>query len=296
MKPIESLLDLVLQILSSLEFQTFVPIGKRSVFDVVARKDDKLILIKILSNVDGLKESQAKILKNLAGELNASAIVVGLKTKAGPLLDGVVYERYGLYVVTPKTLEDALLGELPERKYWKGKFISRVDTTSLSNLINESDINEIAKILGVTRESVYLYKTGKINIEFSKAEKLRSKFNLPLEKYNILAPPTPEKLPLNGYLKDLERLGFDVVPVHKSFDAIAKERESLLVARKECQRTPDLEYLKKAGEFLHSYPMLVSTTQEKCVRGVPVVRVDEIKEARKAKDILKLVKERKEKE
>ncbi len=296
MKPVESLLDLILQTLSSLGFQTFIPIGKRSVFDIVAKKDDKLILIKVLNNVDGLKEPQAKILKNLAGELNASAIVVGLKTKAGPLLDGVVYERYGLYVVTPKTLENALLGELPERKYWKGKLISRVNTTSLSNLINEKDINEIANILGVSRESIYLYKTGKINIEFSKAEKLKSLFNLPLEKYNILAPPTPEKLPLSGYLKDLERLGFDVVPVHKSFDAIAKERESLLVAKKSCQRAPDLEYLKKAGEFLHSHPMLVSNTKEECIHGVPIVREREIKEAKSAKDILKLVKERKEKE
>ncbi len=298
MKPIESLLDLVLQTLDSLGFQTFVQLGRRSPFDVLAKKGKSLILIKILTNIDGIKESQAMTLKTLAGRLGASALIVGERTKAGKMLDGVAYERYGIYAVTPKTLREALLGKMPKIKYWKGKLVSKIPKRDMERIIESSGIEEIAKILGVSKEAVYQYKSGKMGMDENKARKLADRFSVELDSFNILSPPSPAALetPSYSYLKDLEKLGFEVVPVFKKFDAIAKEKESLILAKKEHPVKENIEFLKTAGKFLDSHPAIVSSLEKESVGGVPVIRENEIKSAKKAKDVIKLVKEREEKE
>ncbi len=280
----EELLDRTVELLQKSGFQVFVPLEKRSLFDVLARRGCELFLIKVLENIDGLKKQQAMNLKNLAGKLGASCLIIGKKTKEYSLLNGVVYERYGIYAVNLYTLEDALSGNLPLKKYWKGKLIVNPKFPNLKS-------DEIAEILGVSRESVYMYKKGIMKMDYSKAARLE-KFGLELGAYDIFAPPCPEKVQINGYLKDLEKLGFDVVPVYKKFDALAKEKESLLLKKELKPSRVDVDYLLKTSQLLKSHPVFVSERKEEAVDGVPVIREEEIKKARKAKDIIKLVKER----
>ncbi len=295
MKVDNYLVDKTLSILSSLGFQTFISTGKRSTFDVVAKKGENLILIKILTNVDAFKKEQAASLKCLASKLYASAILVGEKTKTGKLLDGVVYERYGIHVVTPKTLEDSLSGEMPIKKYWKGRIIAKLDSTDLSKLLDKEGIKPIANTLGVSEEAVYMYKKG-MGIDISKAKNLNKEYGVNLKPFNILSPPEPERPKIAGYLKDLENLGFEVIPAYSGFDAIAKEKEKLIVAKKTVITKRTTDYLKGAGEFLNGHPLLVSNVKQDAVDRIPVIRESEIKSAKKSKDIIKLVKEREEKQ
>ena len=295
MSVIDEILDQTLDILSSLNFKTFVSLGKRSPFDVVAKSGGTIILIKILTNIDGLKEQQARTLKNLASRLRASAIVIGTRTKSGEMLDGVVYERYSLFAITPKTLEDALSGRMPERKFWKGKFLTKINQDDLYQLLDKSGVERIANILNVSKEAVYQYKTGKIRIEEDKARKLVDRFQVKLDSFNILNPPSPEAQRVSGYLTYLENLGFDVVPVFKRFDALAKARESLILAKKDHPAKSSLEYLKTTGLFLDSHPAIVSDAGKDSVDGIPIISESEIKSAKKARDVIKLVKEREEK-
>jgi putative transcriptional regulator len=75
-------------------------------FDVAARKDDTLLLCKVLFNIDGLNEETAREMKYLAEYLGGSAIVVGAKTRDQMLEDSVVYMRYDILALNVQTLHD----------------------------------------------------------------------------------------------------------------------------------------------------------------------------------------------
>ena len=56
-------------------------------FDVAARKGKKIVLLKILGNVDSLQESQASSLKIISENLGAMPLVIGENTRKERLRD-----------------------------------------------------------------------------------------------------------------------------------------------------------------------------------------------------------------
>ncbi|MFW9933674.1 MAG: transcriptional regulator, partial [Candidatus Thorarchaeota archaeon] len=92
--------NLIEQVVTSLEDAGF-DLSSRcdvrpSCFDLVARKDSQLILIKVLSNIDALTEEDAIALQMVAHFFDATPLIVGVKTRRGDLDSGVVYKRYGV--------------------------------------------------------------------------------------------------------------------------------------------------------------------------------------------------------
>ncbi|HNW38568.1 MAG TPA: transcriptional regulator, partial [Methanosarcina vacuolata] len=82
-------------------------------FDVAARKDETLLLCKVLFNIDGLNEETAREMKYLAEYLGGSAIVVGAKTRDQMLEDSVVYMRYDILALNVQTLYDYFIENVP---------------------------------------------------------------------------------------------------------------------------------------------------------------------------------------
>ena len=74
----EQILQEIKNLLKSYDFKTS-DIYDRSCFDLLARKDDILIILKILVNIDSLTSSQAEELSKIAGTFLASPIIIGLK-------------------------------------------------------------------------------------------------------------------------------------------------------------------------------------------------------------------------
>src|SRR6266568_1799115 len=73
------------------------PHGERGLsFDLVARRDDTLLIVKVLQNVDALARETAHELKVIARTLEGSPLVVGERTGTGALEDGVIYNRFGV--------------------------------------------------------------------------------------------------------------------------------------------------------------------------------------------------------
>ena len=86
-------------------------------FDVVARRDDTLLIIKVLTNVDSLSENVAKELLTLSSLLKASPLLIGEKNGAGTLEDDAVYFRFGIQAITVGTLKNHLLEGMPINVY-----------------------------------------------------------------------------------------------------------------------------------------------------------------------------------
>src|ERR1041385_3814202 len=83
-------------------------------FDLVARRDKDLLILKVLGNVDALSEPIAQEMKVLCKFLAARPLLVGQRAGTGQLEPGVVYARHDIPIVTPDTLEQYVLhGDAP---------------------------------------------------------------------------------------------------------------------------------------------------------------------------------------
>jgi putative transcriptional regulator len=76
-------------------------------FDLAARKDELLLLFKVLTNIDGLNGRTAMEIGRLANHLLGCPLLVGEKSRDQYLERGAVYFRYGIPTVPP-TLADCL--------------------------------------------------------------------------------------------------------------------------------------------------------------------------------------------
>ena len=118
-----------------------------------------------------------------------------------------------------------------------------------------------------------------------------------IKSINLFAVPHLfSKKELGGYLRDMSQLGFDVVPIHRGFDAIAREKDSLLIDK---ERVPQYarrkaNFMKKAGSFFESHPVFIMEKKQvrQEMKGIPIIKLQEIKEAESAGDLIELVRKR----
>src|SRR3989304_9868201 len=82
-------------------------------FDIAARRDDLLLIIKIISNIDGLNEETTREIQFLSNHLNGYPIIIGEKTRDHSLETGVVYFRYGVTSINIDTLQDYFNEDIP---------------------------------------------------------------------------------------------------------------------------------------------------------------------------------------
>ena len=89
------------------------PIG----FDLVARRDNSLLIIKVLTNINALSEDVASELKLLSKLLKGQPLLIGERGGTGYLEKDVVYDRFGIQTISLDTLESYLLDGTPIKIY-----------------------------------------------------------------------------------------------------------------------------------------------------------------------------------
>ena len=95
------LVKLIREILSNAGFYvsdlySMRPIG----FDLVARRDNSLLIIKVLTNINSLSEEVASELKLLSKLLKGHPLLIGERGGTGYLENDVVYDRFGIHSIT----------------------------------------------------------------------------------------------------------------------------------------------------------------------------------------------------
>ena len=111
----EILIDTARTILGRAGYKLSPPMALRSVcFDIVGRKDNIMLIVKVLGNVDALSRENAEEMKVLSEILGATPLVIGEKSSAGILEPGIVYSRFDIPIISNETLSDYVLrGEAP---------------------------------------------------------------------------------------------------------------------------------------------------------------------------------------
>ncbi len=268
-------------------------------FDIAARKE-AVFLIKLLTNIDSLQEDQASSLKTISSFIGAKALLVGLHTRREQLSDGILYERFGIPAITPKTLENILLDNANPSLYrFRGGMFAEINPTELRSAREQKGLSqaELAAKVGITKKSVYEHENTRIKIEYKNAAKiervLKAELIEPLEiettyEKTELAPRTIFETKIS---RTFRRIGFDTNSVYQSpFNMLASDKELLLlsdVEEKQNHIGKKIPYIKDFSKISRKSAVII--TREEANFDVPSLTEDKLSEM-KPKDIRKIIK------
>ena len=247
--------------------------------DLVARSEGHVFVVRVLSNVDALREESVEEFVRLAAAVSGTPIIVGERTKRGPLEDGVVYRRYGVSVVTLQTLEYILDGELPIYEEFKGKRVVYLDPVALRSARESLGLsqNDLAREVGTTKESIYRYEHG-----FPASEKTARRLVRILGKDII----SSVNIDFRGDVRRSEFFEFRRAP----WDLFISIRQSLAISKARGILQRKIEILRRGMGVVHDYYAVMSPTDEE-IPGVPTITQEDLHEARSPKDIVRKVRD-----
>jgi putative transcriptional regulator len=114
----DELLVRIRETLAKTGFYVSDPHNIRSIsFDVIARRDKQLLIIKALANIDSLSSDDAEELRILATTLDGKPMVIGLHSSSGDLEEGILYSRFGIPIISEATFHEHMLEGVPPFVY-----------------------------------------------------------------------------------------------------------------------------------------------------------------------------------
>lgn len=211
-------------------------------FDVVARLDSKVLIVKVLSNVDAFSKENAAEMKTLADALGATPLVVGERSSSGNLEPGIVYSRFNISIVSNETLADLLLEDSPPFIFAApGGLYVKLDSELLKRTRESMgmSLGTMAEIAGVSRRTIQMYEAG-MGAMIDAALRIEESLGLP-----IIEPIDPfefknaermkeqhdDQAPVDTFaVNQLCNLGFSVRPVLRSpFEAVSTNSKALML-------------------------------------------------------------------
>ncbi|QCC46658.1 transcriptional regulator [Halobellus limi] len=210
-------------------------------FDVAARRGEDLVLLKILGNIDAFDGTTGEEMRRLGTYLDATPMVVGLRTRDEDLKPGVVYFRHGVPVFNPDTALDLFVEGVPPLIYAApGGLYVNIDGDLLADERRERgwSLGQLATELGVSRRTVSKYEDGmnaSIDVAIQLEEMFDQPFSSPVEVMDGAedvrdAEPTPDDPDPESddehVVHVLTRAGFTVHPTARApFKAVSEDDE-----------------------------------------------------------------------
>lgn len=305
------LLQQIENLLKSQGFKTS-DIYDQGSFDIVARKNLLILLLKTFQNIDSINESNAHEMKQLANIFLASPIIIGEKSRNGMLEEGVIYERYDIPTIGFETLKNMILyNEYPEILADRGGYFVKIDGNVIKQYREDYSLSlkDLADLAHVSRATMYKYENEIVRANTETAmileEILNTKVTLDID---LLKQPQIEDIKYSEGedTLDLSKLGYGVVSTSKSpFDAVAKmkssDKHSPLIANVEKNRTEKTLKrmaipLKDLSMVTTSEPVFIINNEKikESIGTIPVIKSWELKEFENSKELLKMIRERKE--
>lgn len=303
-----ALLESVTKILLKAEFNvTDLAKTKPRCFDIVARKNNIVLIIKVLYNVDSLKPDAAEEMKKLTRVLNVNPIVVGERFKCDFLERGVVYTRYGLPVINLATFYDFIVdGIFPYIYSAPGGYYVKLDGERIKEAREKLGIStgEMAKRLGVSRRTLKKYEEG-IDTSLSVAAKIEEMLGtFALKQIDLLNFVDDEmeegETCFEGeegeILDRLRVIGLSVYPVKQApFDAVSSvEERRILTGIKQVRGIEKrARLLGKISETLEAKAAYITNKDCKInIGSVVFVLREELYSISSPKDFISLLREK----
>ena len=261
----------------------------RTCFDVLARKDTKILLIKILEDANAVSVEYSHEMKKISSYINASPIIISEKA-GSKLQDNVVYSRFGIHTLNLGTFRGCIENKLPFVKRDHAGLIAHIKGDVLRRKIEEEDISLglLSRKLGVSKKMIQKYEGG-ANITISKAFKLYDIFGHSVfDKVDVFSVSNlREHDSGSDVTKKYSDLGFEAVKTKKvPFDVIAKKGDEIILTEVGDKANPQIKSLSK----LIDADNLVIFKKNK-PKGLPSMTKKEFLDFEKANELIKFLKE-----
>ncbi len=296
------LVDRLVNSLERKEFQLFLTQG---CFDIAAKKEF-IMLIKALTNVDGLVQEQAQSLRAISYFVSAYPLVVSERTNHGSLDDEVIYSRFQVPVVTPKLFDNMVEEEvIPEIKAIKGKHTVVINTVYLKKKREELDLSldKLSKKVGISKKALYEIENQRVNPTLDTVKRLEELLGIDLKMpYKMERVERTYIKPKNEFQKkvslEFSRLGIDNSAVTSAnFEIIGKEKTSLItgLSNNTVKIKKVVSQVKGLSSIFSSQGMFVAKkSHEQAIDGVPIVLESELPELESSSELSKLIKDKSE--
>jgi len=283
-------------------------------FDIAARRGKDVVLLKVLANIDAFDGYTGAEMRRLGEYLEATPLVIGLRTRNEDLKPGVVYFRHGVPVLSPDTAMDLFIEKVPPLIYAApGGLYVNIDGDLLSDARDEREwsLGKLANELGVSRRTVSKYEDG-MNASVDVAAELEEIFDRPLAspvsvldgaeevRDDVEDPEEAEADPDDAHLITvLTRVGFNVHPTMRApFEAVSEDEESdqkMLTGHSEFNRTAEkrARIMSSVGHVTRTRSVyVVERARQDSVEGTALIEREEIEDIDDAEELENLIRDR----
>ena len=262
----------------------------RNCFDMLARKQDRILLIKILEDANSVSKQYIDEMGTIAAYIGATPIIIS--EKAGKKLDdNVLYTRFNMYTLNFITFVNSIKNKFPFIKRTQAGLTASIDGSKLRKKREEKgfSLNSLSKRVGVTKRMITRYENESSEITITKAMKIYDLFGG--EVFNSIDIFNKKSGIESNYHSDLSKkyidLGFEAAETRKSpFDIIARKDEELILTDIGDKPKPDFSSLSK---LLDADNLVIF--KKKKPKDVPAVTKEEFLEFHKANQLIKFLKE-----
>lgn len=286
------------KIVNSLLQKDYEVLVTEGCFDVAA-KNESLMLIKSLMNIDSFSEQHALSLRSVSYLLSANPLVVSIKNNRQFLNDQIIYSRFQLPVVTPQTFENYLEEEkIPFFESAKGKHSAEVDVKKIRSKREEKgfSLRELAQLVGISKKAMYEIEKSRTKPSAETISKIENILNIRIQIAKKIAAklqPTyvkPKTEVQKKISREFSRIGIENSPANAvPFEVVGKESFSVVTS----SFKQEVSIMKRFANFVSSKAFLVAKeSKEENVNGIPVLLEKELSEIKSAKDLKNRIKEK----
>ena len=183
-------------------------------FDLIARNNGTLLVVKVVSHIDSVSEDVAYDLEIIARYLGGVPLIIGERARDTDLERGAVYLRYGIYAFNVATLYDYFVEKIPPLIYASpGGLFVNINGEVLREMreTRGMSLGDLGHLLGVSRRTISKYESG-MGTTLDVAIKIEEVFNTGvIESIDIMKHEPPKDMLEQAELNEQTHLS---LPIH----------------------------------------------------------------------------------
>ena len=257
-------------------------------FDILARKQGRIILMKILEDRNAMTATDAEEMKGIASVLYASPIVIAEKA-GSKLQDNVVYQSFGIPVITAATFDACMQEQFPVVQATPSGMVVQMNMERLQAIMDSQEYSPgiLSRKIGISAKMFAKYRQGS-TISLQRAFRLHALLGSSVfQHFDIFqAAESPGKCSQYAAQKFLH-LGFHATEAEKApCDILARKEEEIILTT--IGDTLD-KNLQSVSQLLNADDLVIFNKRKP--RELPALTKEEFLEFRKADELIKFVKE-----
>lgn len=284
--------------------------SRPSCFDLVARRDESLIFIRVQPDVGSLSTNDSTELKAISESFLALCLLIGEEAREKPLQDDTVYTRHDILAITPRTFGNVVLHNIrPLIQANPGGYYVEIDGEALKRRRQELGLSagEVAEMVSMSRRTIYGYERGMAKASVTAAYNLIWALGIPVAKsVNILEKQqsqrkscvlTTAKLMLarNRILSKIFRrcVRYHVTAVKRApFDFVISfpgERMRIIggiANRKEPELNRRVDEILSVSRVTQARPILITEGQEQPEKDIMCISSEDISKIKNPADLI----------